>query len=113
MDEQLKDRILIALVILTLICLVLAISSSMTVQRYKKDLQREMVLRLDAEEKLVDLAPKVSELENIKTNLEGMSKALDDQKIINQELRSEYEKMEKLKEALEEDLKEALIRCRK
>ncbi|MFH1655357.1 MAG: hypothetical protein ABH954_01955 [Candidatus Omnitrophota bacterium] len=113
MDEQLKDRILIAMVILTVICLILAISSSITAQKNKKSLQREMVLRLDAEEKLTNLTPTVSELENTKTNLEGTTKVLEEQKIINQELRFELEKMKRLKETLEEDLKEALVRCRK
>ena len=113
MDEQLKDRILIAMTILTVICLILAISSSVTVQNYKKNLQKEMVLRLDAEEELAILSPKISELDSVKTNLAGTTEALEEQKVINQELMIDFEKMEKLKEALEEDLKEALFRCKR
>jgi len=113
MDEQLKDRILIALAILTVICLILAINSSIAVQRHKKTLQKEMVLRLDAEEKLTDLAPKIAELENTKSNLEGTTKSLENLQVINKELRAELEKMTKLKETLEEDLKEALIKTRR
>jgi predicted ribosome quality control (RQC) complex YloA/Tae2 family protein len=113
MDEQLKDRVLIAMAILVTICLILAISSSVSAQKNKKNLQKEMVSRLDAEEKFANLSPRLSELENIKANLEGTQKALEEQKIVNQELSEELVKMKKLKEAIEEDLKEALVRCKK
>ncbi|MBM3252158.1 MAG: hypothetical protein FJZ11_05215 [Candidatus Omnitrophica bacterium] len=113
MDEQLKDRILIAMAILAVICLILAVSSSVAAQRSKKNLQKEMVSRLDAEEKFTNLSPKLAELESNKANLEGALKSLEEQKIANQELTEELVKMRKLKETLEEDLKEALVRCKK
>ena len=80
-------------------------------------MQREIELRLGAEEKLTNLTPKVtsleSELQNIQANLEGTTNALNVQKVINKELREELQKLTKLKEALEEDLKEALIKSDK
>lgn len=116
LDEQLKDRIMIALAILTAMCLVLAISSSMASQKSKRALQKEMILRLENEEKLTNLTPKMesieSQLKNSQTNIEGLNKQLEDQNLINKELRLELEKMTKLKQALENNLKEALVRCR-
>lgn len=115
-DEQLKDRIMIALAILTAMCLVLAIGSSISAQKNKRNFQKEMVLLMDAEEKLAGLAPQAESLEiqlkNTQANLEGAMKELEDAKIINQELRLELEKTTKLKQVIEKDLKEALIRCR-
>jgi peptidoglycan hydrolase CwlO-like protein len=117
MDEQFKDRILIAMAIIIVICLTVAIGSSITAQKNKKNLHREMVLRMNAEEKLVNLTSQVDslkdQLENTKAKLEGATKALEEQKIINKELRIDLEKTTKLKKALEEDLKEALIKIKK
>lgn len=117
MDEQLKDRILIAMAIITVICLVVAVGSVSVAQKNKKYLNRELILRMDAEEKLINLAPQVdalkSQLKNIQANLEGTTKALEDQTVINNELKLELEKTVKLKEALEEDLKNALIRLKR
>ena len=107
---------MIALAILTVICLVLAIGSSLTSHKSKRGFNRELILRMDAEEKLANLAPQAetlkNKLNNTQANLEGLNKQLEDQKIVNQELRLELEKMTKLKQALENDLKEALVRYR-
>ena len=117
MDEQLKDRVLIAMAIITVICLIVAISSSIAVQKNKRSLHREMVLRMDIEEKLINVTPKVdvleNELRNTKANLEGATKTIKDLKTINAELRNELEKVNKLKETLEENLKDALVGSRR
>ncbi|HOX54255.1 MAG: hypothetical protein PHI86_03640 [Candidatus Omnitrophica bacterium] len=116
LDEQLKDRILIALSILTVMCLVLAISASLASSKSKRALQKEMILRMENEEKLSTLTPKMdsveAQLKNAQANIDGLNKQLEDQNLINKELGRELKEMTELKKVLEKNLKETLARCR-
>ncbi len=110
MDEQLKDRVLIASIVLAAVCLVLAISSGISATKNKTGVQKEMALRIEAEEKLNNISSRVSGLESdiAKTKTE-----LNQETLSNQALKTELEKLARLKDQLEKDLKEALTAAQK
>lgn len=120
MEENLKDRVILILGILTAIFFVGTIGSCSNAQRLKRSRDKEMVTRLDLEEKMNKFNQEKSALENKATgtaqqleeekNLhEATKKELLQEQLVNQSLNEELQKITKLKEALEEDLKEALI----
>lgn len=113
MDDQLKDNVLIASIVLAAVCLVLAVSSGIAASKNKSNVQKEMVQRLEAEEKLNNVSTTIANLEaQLKKTEEELSStktALNQEQLTNQALKSELEKTTRLKEQLEKDLKEALI----
>ena len=123
MEESLKNRIIIVLVILTLIFLIGMIKSCSDSGRYKINSNNEMRTRLDCEEKLNNFSKEKAAMEN-KVNaateaqeeeraaLTATKKALLQEQLVSQSLKEEIEKITKLKEALEEDLKEALVKVK-
>jgi len=87
--------------------------------KVKKDMKNEMRLRLEFEEQNISfLKEKTSfedkikkltaDLENNKAALEELKKSLDEELLASKTLKSELDKITKLKAAMEEDLKEAL-----
>lgn len=87
-------------------------------QKIKRD--QETVKRLDLEEKMNDLSKEKAvfdeKLKGISEDLEAekdahqaTKRALLQEQLVNQSLKEELQKITKLKEALEEDLKDALI----
>ena len=121
MEDSLKNRIIIALAILSLIFLIGMIKSCSDSGRYKINGNNEMRTRLDCEEKLNNFSKekaaiekKVSAvtevLEEERVALTAAKKALSQEQLVSQSLKEEIEKITKLKEALEEDLKEALVK---
>lgn len=120
MEETIKNRIILILGILALIFFISNINSCDKLQRQKVARDQEMAKRLDLEE---NMNKSFQEKVNLQEELDSVRKELEDEKLAskdtkellsklqseNQTLTVELEKMTKLKEALEEDLKEALV----
>ncbi len=64
MDDQLKDKVLIASIVLAAVCLVLAISSGISANKNKNGLQNEIRLRFEAQEKLNNVSGRITSLES-------------------------------------------------
>lgn len=120
MEESLKSRIILILSILVIIFLVGAVGSCNNARQLKTSRDKEMVTRLDLEEKMSKFTQEKSSaekqinsisqaLEQEKQALEATKKDLLQEQLMNKSLTEELEKLTKLKEKLEEDLKEALI----
>jgi len=119
MEEQLKDRLLFVCVIIAVITLILAIGSGISAQKNKVKFQKEMALRLDKEEHLENSKFVVSALEQEIRKLQNLVNAekearqeikeeLEQEMLVNRALKEELIKMTRLKETLENSLKEAL-----
>lgn len=120
MEDKLKNRVMLALGILSVILLVTTINSCKSQRSQESRWRKEMALRLDSEEKankitqdqavLSEKLRKSEEaLQESGKSLESAKKALVQEQLVNQNLRVEMDKLNKLKQALEEDLKEALV----
>ena len=119
-EEILKNRIILILLILTVIFFIATVGSCSNVHRYRVARDKEMVTRLDLEEKMskfmqdkTAMQDKINsltqELDEEKAAHQATQKALLQEQLVNQSLKEELQKVTKLKEALEEDLKEALV----
>lgn len=116
MEENLKDRIILVLVILAMIFFMGTLRSCTTVKKLKNvqaDLDKEKAVSWDTEQKTGELKKErellAKEVEELKAAQEVTKKALLEEQLLNQSLKDEIEKVGKLKEKLEEDLKEALV----
>ena len=120
MEEFLKNRVILILIIFTAILLIVTVGSCSNVHRYKVARDKEMAQRLDLEEKMnkftqdkTTMEGKINsltqELDEEKAAHQATKKALLQEQLVNQSLKEELQKITKLKEALEEDLKEALV----
>ena len=121
MEEKLKGRLILILGILNVIFLLLWVSSCNDVRKFKGLKDSEMNQRLEAEEKVNDftkqktiLEEKISKTEKALAEqrdvLESTQKSLSQEQMIANSLKAELEKINKLKEQLEEDLKTALTK---
>lgn len=121
MEENLKGRAILILGISNVIFLLLFFGSCNNERNFKTARDKEMNIRLESEQKLDELAKqktgledKISkvqgELAQEKAELEATKKNLSQEQMISNSLKIELEKISKLKEALEEDLKDALIK---
>lgn len=119
MGEAIKNRIILILAILTVILFISTIGSCSNAYRQKVARDKEMAARLDLDEKMNKfsqektvledkLKAKEKELEEEKASQEETKKALVQEQLVNQSLKEELQKVTKLKDALEEDLKDAL-----
>lgn len=112
-EEQAQNKVLLAAIILAVVCLVLAISSGIAASKNKIALQKEIAFRMETEEKLASTSSKSTTLESeLKANQDQLTQtktALDQEKLSSEALKTELEKVTKLKEQLEKDLKEALF----
>jgi len=120
MEESLKNRVILILVILTAIFFIGTIGSCASAHRNKVAFNREMTSRLNSEEQLNKFTQEKTALENKmkaatqeldqeKTAHEATNKALLQEQLINQSLKDELQKVTKLKDTLEENLKDALV----
>lgn len=123
-DADLKNRIVIILAILSVIFFFGTISSCSSAIRQKAARDKEMVARLALEEKTSKyvqeksvLEEKVKAKENqvqeLKIALETANKALAQDQLVSQSLKEELQKVAKLKETLEEELKQARVNAKK
>jgi hypothetical protein len=118
--DVLKNRLAVILGILNVILLLVAVNSC-SQSRMSIDVKRkEELKRYDAEKELNKLSSdklriedemkKLSgEMAREKVDLESAQKALLQEQLINKSLKGELEKLSKLKDALEQDLKNALV----
>lgn len=124
MEESLKNRIILILSILTVILFIGLISSCNNTYRQKLARDKEMSSRLDMEEKMgkfsqektvieEKLKASQKELDEEKAAYQATGKALVQEQLVNISLKDELTKVTRLKEALEEDLKEALTAGKK
>ncbi|MDI6759163.1 MAG: hypothetical protein QMD94_05790, partial [Candidatus Omnitrophota bacterium] len=115
-----KNRIILILAVLNAILFISTLSSCSSAIRQKAGRDKEMISRLDLEEKMnkfsqekaalqESLKAKEDELEKQKAALEAIKKALLQEQLINQNFKEEIQKISKLKDVLEKDLKEALV----
>lgn len=116
MEEGIKNRIILILTILMIIFFLMTIRSCSDVQKYRKAKDKETALRFEVEDKMIKFNQEKQgyeeKLKNLNQTLEeertAHQKALLQEQLVSKSLREELEKVIKLKEALEEDLKEAL-----
>ena len=119
MEEGLKNRLLLIVSILAIIFLISTIGASTNARRKTKDLENERTGRFELDEQMAsfskeksDLEKKLKELatalEQEKVTREAVEKSLVEEKLASQKFKEDLEKMTRLKETLEEDLKEAL-----
>ncbi|MFA5356687.1 MAG: hypothetical protein WC301_04710 [Candidatus Omnitrophota bacterium] len=116
MEESIKDRIIIILVILCAIFFVATIRSCGTAVKLKAvtaELDKEKAASWDAEQKLNELknenSAALQEAQSSKEEFESVKNALSQEQLVSQGLKDELEKVTQLKNKLEEDLKEALV----
>jgi len=120
-EENLKGRLVLVLGILNVIFLLFWVSSCNDVRKFKKAREKEMDTRLAVEQdrdKLSKLESSLKEklgqvqeeLGEKKAALDAVKKSLSQEQMVSNSLKSELEKISRLKEALEEDLKDALVR---
>ena len=120
MEEGLKSRIILILAILTAIFFIATMNSCMDARRWKKDRDGEKSTRFDLEARaqkfdsekagLEDRVRKLEKfLEDGKAELNKTKEALLQEQKENKNLAEELEKVTRLKETLEENLKEALV----
>lgn len=121
MEENFKGRLVLILGILNVIFLLFWVTSCNGARKFKSERYKEMDIRLDSEKKLEEFMKQKSSLEDKinktqqelaeeKATLEATKKSLVQEQLISNSLKTELEKISKLKEALEEDLKEALVK---
>lgn len=124
MEESIKDRIILILVILAIIFFLGAVGSCSNTSKLKGAKDKELLLRLSAEEDLQKLTQEKKALEEkLKKTEQGLNeekathqatkKTLLQEQLVNKSLKEELEKVTRLKEKLEEDLKEVLAAPKK
>jgi len=114
MEEGLKNRVILILGIFCLILLIGNISSCSDAIRQRAARDKEMFSRLDTEERVSkytnEKAAFEKQIEEERAAIETLKKDLVQEQLSNQNLKDELQKMTQLKETLEEDLKEALVK---
>jgi len=116
MEESLRTRIVLIFAISSALFLIIAVGSCSSAHRMQIVRDSEMARRLDLEEKLSKLqqenallTEKMKAKDKELNEGQATNKALVQEQLVNQSLKEELAKVTKLKEALEEDLKEALV----
>jgi len=122
--EALKNRSVIILAILSAVLFFGTLSSCSSAMRQKVARDKEMVARLALEEKTGKYAQekaaleekakaKENQLQELTASFEVTKKNLVQEQLINISLKEELAKVTKLKETLEEELRQALIDAKK
>ena len=119
MKEVFKEKPVVILAVLSLVLFVFNIGSCASSYSQNAARRKEMAQRLDSEEKMVKanqekaailekLKAKDKESEEERATCQAARKALAQEQLICQNLKDELQKVTKLKEALEDDLRAAL-----
>ncbi len=119
-----QEKPVMMLAILSLVLFVFNIGSCISSYGQNTELKKEMAQRLDTEEKMTranqekaalleKLKIKEKESEEDKAALQATRKALTQEQLVCRNLQDELEKVTKLKEALEDNLKKALAENKK
>ena len=110
MDEKIKTKILIGVIVLMLGFLVMAVISNQTVGRVKQDLDQERFKRMTAEENLNKANMKIgaleSELMSTQDKIQSVQTILRQGKSETTDLKTQLESMTKTKETLEKKIDE-------
>jgi len=110
MKENLKNKIIVALGILTIIFLIASISSYQEATKQRILVSQERRARIELEEKASGSDLKIKQLREALERVEANSaKAIIDYNQKISELKLQLETVTKLKEKLEEDLGQALV----
>ena len=120
MEEGLRNRVILVLLILNIIFIVATLSLSSKLNNKKDQHLKELQTRIEIEEKMYNMQREKKDWDKIKKSLEdelaqkeSAYNTVNEDFLESQEeiknLREELDKVIKLKETLEEDLKEALI----
>lgn len=121
MEEGLKNRIILVISIVCLIFFLWASGVSRELSREKRNLQQETGKRMELEEESLkfhqakaafdEKASQLNaQLEEEKAALEEAKKSLSQELLTNKTIKEELEKVTRLKETLEDDLKDALMK---
>lgn len=124
MEEGLKNKLIFILIIVSCIFLFISLESCNKSHKNKIAREQEMVIRMELEENLNKqvqgknsllqaLNSIKSSFEEEKASHQATKKSLVQEQLVNQSLTEELQKITKLKETLEEDLKEALLAASK
>lgn len=119
MDEKQRNHLMIALLAVTALFFITTLGSCTHALTQKKMKDKEIVTRMDLEEKL---STYVKQGESLGENLKATQQALEEEKaaheatkkafvqeqLINKSLKDDLQKLSKLKEALEQDLKKII-----
>lgn len=119
--QGLENRVILVLTILTVIFFMSTVGSCSNAHRLKLARDKEMATRLDLEEKMNKFVQEkttwedkldslTQDLEKEKAAHEATKGVLTQEQLVTQSLKEELEKLTQLKETLEDDLKEALIK---
>ncbi|MFH1354581.1 MAG: hypothetical protein ABIH19_00320 [Candidatus Omnitrophota bacterium] len=120
MEENLKNRVILILVVLSAILSIGLISSCNNAYRQRAAREKEMAVRIDLEERMNNF---LQEANMLNVNLKKLEKELEAEQLarkqaeailsksqsVNTILQNEIKREVKLKETLEEDLKDALV----
>lgn len=120
MEDNIKGKAFPLLLVLTIICLVATASSWLNLQKFKSLKTQEVEKRLDAEEKVSVLQRemiliqekikgKETEIEKEKAEHQKSKELLQQEQLANQGLKEDLVRITKVKEALEEELKDTLV----
>ena len=120
MEEAFKSRLILILSVATAILFISLVSSCSSALHQKSERNKEMYTRIDLEEKMTKclqektkaeekLSVAEKALEAGKASLQATKDSLTQEQLVNQSLKEELQRVTKLKEALEDDLKEALV----
>ncbi len=108
-----KNKMLILISALAVICVGIVFFAGSKVAGTKKDLDQERYSRMVAEEKLEKALIKIRSLENevnvAQTQTQNLQAVFDKEKAASSKAQTELDKMTKLKEVLEKELKNALV----
>ncbi len=120
MNENAKNKLILILTLFSILLIVISFRSCSVNQKTRAVRDKEIATRLDLEEKVFKIEQQKANLEKKVTNLgkeleqekaarESADKSFNEEKLENNKLRDELEKLTGLKEKLEENLKEALV----
>ncbi|MFH1888689.1 MAG: hypothetical protein ABH806_01210 [Candidatus Omnitrophota bacterium] len=117
MEESIKNRVIMILAILSMILFIGTIRSCGIAGKLKAvsvELDNEKAASWDSQQKMIELknekAAKEKEFEDVKADNETVKKALLQEQLVTKSLKEELEKITELKNKLEENLKEALVK---
>ncbi len=117
MEEDIRGKFFPILVLLTLVFLITTIKSCGSIQKQKNMKDKEMFARLEVEEKLQDvrkgwdlqLMAKDKELQDEKASHEATKKLLDQERLVSKDLKEGLDKIIKIKEGLEGEIKDVSV----
>ena len=121
MKSTAKDVTVLVLAIIALMTFMFGFNARTELNKYKRNFEREMALRLDMEEKvnrfsservgmMTQIKNNALEIEKKDATIVQLSRDSETQQERTEELSKQLEQMTLLKEQLEENLKEALVK---